>query len=65
MQNSYYVSNGFEAIDIIEAYNLNFSRGNVIKYLLRAGHKDDEIKDLEKALDYLKREIERLKRLKD
>ena len=42
-------------------YNLNFNRGNVIKYVARAGKKDDEIKDLEKALDFIQREIKYLK----
>lgn len=52
-----------EVIDIIEAWDLNFSRGNVLKYLARAGHKDSsrELEDLEKAQWYLNREIERLK----
>ena len=31
--------NPYEAIKIIEAYDLNFSLGNVIKYVLRAGKK--------------------------
>jgi hypothetical protein len=35
-----------------------FNRGNIIKYVCRAGKKDNELKDLEKAADYLKREIE-------
>ena len=46
-----------EAIDVIEAYNLNFNLGNAIKYILRSGKKDDEIQDLKKAMWYLKREI--------
>jgi len=47
-------------VDVIEfasMYGLNFNRGNIIKYVVRAGKKDDEVKDLEKALDYLQREI--------
>lgn len=54
--------NPFEAIKIIEAYDLNFNRGNVLKYLLRAGKKADELEDLHKALFYISREIERLKK---
>ena len=38
----YYRSNGFEVADFIEAFNLNFNLGNVIKYICRAGHKDGE-----------------------
>jgi hypothetical protein len=57
--------NGMEAIDVIEAYGLNFALGNAIKYILRCGHKGgvtDAIADLEKARAYLTREIERRKR---
>ena len=55
----YYRANGIEAIDIIEAYGLNFGLGNVIKYVLRAGRKDPDRRqeDLEKALWYLGREV--------
>ena len=47
-----------DLIDVIASYDLNFNRGNVLKYVVRAGRKDSEIQDLEKALDYLEREIE-------
>lgn len=50
--------NPFEPIKIIEAENLSFHRGNVLKYLLRAGKKDKELQDLRKAQWYLNREIE-------
>jgi CO dehydrogenase/acetyl-CoA synthase alpha subunit len=46
-----------DLIDVIASYDLNFNRGNVLKYVVRAGRKDNEIQDLEKALDYLEREI--------
>jgi len=48
------------AIKIIEAHNLNFGLGNVIKYVLRAGKKGDALQDLEKAKWYLEREITNL-----
>lgn len=57
--------NGMEAIDVIEAYGLNFALGNAVKYILRCGHKGgmtDAVADLEKARAYLTREIERRKR---
>ena len=47
-----------DLIDVIGSYKLNFNRGNVLKYIIRAGRKQNEIEDLEKALDYLEREIE-------
>ena len=51
-----------QPIDLINAQNLNFNLGNVVKYVCRAGKKDGEttIKDLNKAIDYLNFEIERL-----
>lgn len=53
----HYQGNKFEVIDIIEDYELNFTLGSVIKYVLRAGKKDDKTTDLEKAIWYLEREI--------
>jgi hypothetical protein len=47
-----------DVIDFCKFYDLNFNRGNVLKYICRAGKKDNEIQDLKKALDYLNREIE-------
>lgn len=58
---------GIEVIDITR--HLNFNKGNVIKYVLRSGYKDEqgmsmaqkEIEDLEKARFYIDDEIKRLK----
>ncbi len=44
-------------MDIIEAYDLGFCDGNVIKYVLRWKNKDG-LQDLKKALWYLNRMIE-------
>lgn len=51
---------GAEVIDIAE--HLNFNRGNVLKYVTRAGTKDPEreLEDLKKARFYLNREIEKM-----
>lgn len=57
----HYNQNGIEVIDVIEAYNLNFRLGNVIKYILRSELKGNKKQDLEKALWYLKREVEKWK----
>lgn len=54
---SHYQGNKFEVIDIIEDYNLGFNLGNAIKYILRAGKKNDYVEDLKKAIWYLQREI--------
>ena len=58
----YHALSGFEVIEIIEAWSLNFNRGNALKYLARAGRKDPatEAQDLKKALWYIERELKRL-----
>jgi len=48
-----------ECIEITEHFN--FCVGNAIKYLWRAGLKDDAVEDLRKAAWYINREIERIK----
>jgi len=54
----HYKSGGIETIDFIEAKDLNYRLGNVVKYVSRAGRKDsDPVQDLEKAAWYLQREI--------
>jgi len=60
---THYHPHTIEAIDVIEAWKLNFNRGNTLKYLCRAGIKDPhkELEDLKKAQWYLEREIERIK----
>ena len=54
--------NPYEAIKVIEAWELGFCLGNAVKYISRAGKKDPEktIEDLKKARWYVDREIERL-----
>lgn len=54
--------NPYEAIKVIEAWELDFHLGNTIKYISRAGKKGEwkHKEDLEKAMWYLKRAIERL-----
>jgi len=55
----HYTTGGVETLDFIEAKDLNYRLGNVVKYVSRAGKKDsDPVQDLEKALFYLKREID-------
>ncbi len=54
---AHYQSNGIEVIDIIENFDLNFNLGNTVKYVLRAGKKGNKKEDLEKAVWYLKREL--------
>lgn len=53
-----------QPIDLINAQDLNFNLGNVVKYVCRAGKKQGEniLTDLEKAKDYINFEIERVKK---
>jgi hypothetical protein len=53
--------NPYEAIKVIEAWDVGFNLGNTLKYISRAGKKDNIIQDLEKALFYLNREIQNRK----
>ena len=56
-------NNPYEAIKVIEAWEVGFNLGNTLKYISRAGKKDNIIQDLEKALFYLDREIQNRKKL--
>lgn len=61
---------GQAVMDIIDLFELNFSRGSAVKYILRAGLKEEEgytkeekeIEDLEKVIWYITHEVELLKR---
>jgi hypothetical protein len=57
---AHYKVGGIETIDFIEAKQLNYNIGNVVKYITRADHKGNQLQDLQKAQWYLAREIERL-----
>lgn len=61
----HYTTGKIEVIDFIEDKQLNYHRGNAIKYIVRAGIKDKnkEIEDLQKAAWYIGREIVRLNNL--
>ena len=53
---------GVKVIQLTE--QMNFNRGNAVKYICRAGlkNKDKEVEDLQKAIWYLNREIERIQK---
>ena len=66
----HYAGTKIEVIDYIEDKNLGFCLGNAIKYISRAGRKQDyegqsqkekTIEDLQKAIWYLNRRILELK----
>jgi hypothetical protein len=54
--------NIYEAIKVIENWDLDFHLGNTVKYISRAGKKDTdkELQDLKKAQWYLERRIQNL-----
>ena len=47
-----------EPKDVIRDWGLNFNLGNAVKYLARAGRKDDIVQDLRKAQEYIQFEID-------
>ena len=59
---AHYMMGTIEPKDFIRDQGLNFNRGNVIKYTVRAGrkNKNKEVEDLKKAKQYLEFEIEYL-----
>ena len=56
----HYTDGGVDTLTYIEAKDLNYRLGNVIKYVSRAGKKTDSdpLQDLMKARFYLQREID-------
>ena len=56
----HYTFGSIEVIEAIEAWELGFHLGNVVKYVDRAAHKGNQLVDLKKARWYLDRAIRRL-----
>ena len=56
----YYKYRGGDVFDMAKHFGLDFTLGNALKYLLRAGHKDPakEVEDLNKCIECIKRHIE-------
>lgn len=50
----------YEPIAVIEDWELGYRLGNALKYISRAGRKQNTLEDLKKAAWYLQREIESL-----
>lgn len=57
---AHYCFSKYEPKDVIREWNLNFNLGNAVKYIARAGKKDDILQDLRKAKQYIEFEIEYL-----
>lgn len=56
----HYTAGGIETIDFIEAKQLGYNLGNVVKYVSRSTLKGDQLENLKKAQWYLNREIKQL-----
>ncbi len=56
----HYNTGSIEVIDALEAWDLGFHAGNVVKYVARAKHKGNELEDLKKAKWHLERLINNL-----
>ena len=63
---SHYTDGKFDVIDYIEDKDLGFCLGNAIKYIIRAGKKDQrkEVENLLKAIWYISRKIEQISKEK-
>lgn len=57
---SHYTQGKIEVIDYIEDKKLGYHLGNVVKYVSRAGHKNNALEDLKKARWYLDRMIKNM-----
>lgn len=57
---AHYCYSKYEPKDVIRDWGLNFNLGSTVKYIARAGRKDDIIQDLKKARQFLDFEIEYL-----
>lgn len=58
---SHYTDGQIEVIEYIDDKGFDYCIGNAIKYLSRAGKKQNEIEDLEKAVWYINHKIQKLK----
>lgn len=57
----HYTYSKYQPKDVIRSWGLNFNLGSAVKYIARAGRKDDIIQDLSKAKQFIEFEIEALK----
>ena len=54
----HYQTMKIQPAEFVNKNKLLFAEGNAIKYICRAGYKDNDLKDLKKAAHYLLNEIE-------
>ena len=54
-------THGIEVTEFIASWQMDWFRGNIIKYIVRSPYKGNTVKDLEKAKWYIEDLIKRLK----
>lgn len=59
---SHYCYSEYEPKDVIRAWGLNFNLGSAVKYIARAGRKDDILQELNKAKQFITFEIEAIEK---
>ena len=58
----HYCYSEYEPKDVIRAWGLNFNLGSAVKYIARAGRKDDILQELNKARQFIEFEIEAIEK---
>lgn len=59
---AHYCYSEYEPKDVIRAWGLNFNLGSAVKYIARAGRKDDILQELNKAKQFIEFEIEAIEK---
>lgn len=59
---AHYCYSEYEPKDVIRAWSLNFNLGSAVKYIARAGRKDDILQELNKAKQFIEFEIEAIEK---
>lgn len=61
-QSQHYKRLSPEPIAVIDKWELNFNLGNALKYIARCNYKGQKVDDLQKAITYLRWEIDKCKK---
>ena len=59
---AHYCYSKYEPKDVIRDWGLNFNLGSAVKYIARAGRKDDILQELNKAKQFIEFEIEAIEK---
>ena len=59
---AHYTYGKYECKDVIMDWGLQWTLGNAVKYICRCDHKGNAVEDLEKAIEYIRMEIDQRKR---